>query len=63
MTDPISLKDIDYSNDWLTGRIEEPNQCVEDGIVFDADYLTWGNVARAIRVEEEKNQHEIKIQE
>lgn len=33
---PISLEDIDDSNEWLTGRIEEeeePNECAEENSV------------------------------
>ena len=49
--DPISLKDMDESNEWLTGRTEE--EFVEDQSVFDGEDLTWGDVARASGVEEE----------
>lgn len=31
---PISLEDIDDSNEWLTGRIEEePNECAEENSI------------------------------
>ena len=43
--DPISLKDINDSNEWLMGRME-------DDLVFEGDDLTWGNVARASGAEE-----------
>ena len=50
--DPISLKDIDDSNEWLMGTMEgESDQ--EDELVFDDEYLTWGEVARASGVEED----------
>ena len=49
--DPISLKDIDDSNEWLMGKMEgESDQ--EDELVFDDEYLTWGEVAKASGVEE-----------
>jgi hypothetical protein len=54
------LKFIDNSNAWLTGRIEEePNECVEENLILNDDYLTWGNVARVARAEE-KIQCELK---
>ncbi|GMQ01633.1 hypothetical protein CsSME_00048203 [Camellia sinensis var. sinensis] len=43
--DPISLKDIDESNEWLIGRME-------NGLVFDDDSLGWDDVAVAAGVEE-----------
>ena len=54
--DPISLKDVDDSNEWLIGRVEEDEvkEFVEDDLVFNDDILTWGSVARAFGVEEEK---------
>ena len=54
--DPISLKDVDDSNEWLIGRVEEDEvkEFVEDDLVFNDDILTWGNVGRAFRVEEER---------
>ena len=54
--DPISLKDVDDSNEWLIGRVEEDEvkEFVEDDLVFNDDILTWGNVAKAFRVEEER---------
>ncbi|XP_050248772.1 uncharacterized protein LOC126696025 [Quercus robur] len=49
--DPISLGDIDESNEWLLGEMGvEPSMNVEDELVFDDDDddgLTWGVVARA----------------
>ncbi|RVW16137.1 hypothetical protein CK203_074327 [Vitis vinifera] len=52
--DPISLKDIDDSNEWLIGRMEDEDSHggAQDDFVFDDDNLTWGDVARAARAEE-----------
>ena len=53
--DPISLDDIDESNEWLLGEMgAESSMNVEDELVFDDDNdgLTWGVVARAIGVGE-----------
>ena len=53
--DPISLDDIDESNEWLLGEMgAEPSMNVEDELVFDDDDdgLTWGVVARAAGVGE-----------
>ncbi|KAL0012283.1 hypothetical protein SO802_007391 [Lithocarpus litseifolius] len=54
--DPISLKDIDDSNEWLIGRVEEDEveEFAEDDLVFNDDILTWSSVARASGVEEER---------
>ncbi|KAM3737671.1 hypothetical protein ACB098_09G074200 [Castanea mollissima] len=54
--DPISLKDVDDRNEWLIGRVEEDEveEFAEDDLVFNDDILTWGSVARASRVEEER---------
>ncbi|KAL4614173.1 hypothetical protein ACB092_07G034900 [Castanea dentata] len=49
--DPISLKDIDDSNEWLTGRVEEEEG---DEFVLSDDISTWGSVARGSGVEEER---------
>ncbi|GMP82231.1 hypothetical protein CsSME_00036635 [Camellia sinensis var. sinensis] len=43
--DPITLTDIDESNEWLVGRMEEK-------LVFEDDTLTWDDVARAAGVED-----------
>ena len=43
--DPIALTDIDESNEWLVGRLEEE-------LVFEDDTLTWDDVARVAGVEE-----------
>ncbi|XP_050255037.1 uncharacterized protein LOC126700916 [Quercus robur] len=54
--DPISLDDIDESNEWLLGEMgAKPFMNVEDELVFDDDDddgLTWGVVARAAGVGE-----------
>ncbi|KAJ9705844.1 hypothetical protein PVL29_003780 [Vitis rotundifolia] len=52
--DPISLKDIDDSNEWLIGRMEDEDSHggAQDDFVFDDDNLTWGDVARASGAEE-----------
>ena len=49
--DSIILKEIDDSNEWLMGRMEDEG-AVEDDLVFDGDDLTWGDVARASGAEE-----------
>ncbi|RVW19146.1 hypothetical protein CK203_095168 [Vitis vinifera] len=52
--DPISLKDIDDSNEWLIGRMEDEDSHggAQDDFVFDDDNLTWGDVSRAAGAEE-----------
>ena len=52
--DPISLKEIDDSNEWLIGTMEEGDsyEGAQDDFVFDDDSLTWGDVARATGAEE-----------
>ena len=53
--DPISLDDIDESNEWLLGEMgAELYMNVEDELVFDddGDGLTWGVMARAAGVGE-----------
>ncbi|XP_075674825.1 uncharacterized protein LOC142644020 [Castanea sativa] len=53
--DPISLNDIDESNEWLLGEMcAESSMNVEDELVFDDDDdgLTWGVVARVVGVGE-----------
>ncbi|CAH1442567.1 unnamed protein product [Lactuca virosa] len=42
--DPILLQEIDESNEWLMGRLEEEN---DDDIVFNGEDLTWRDVAHA----------------
>ncbi|KAI8568380.1 hypothetical protein RHMOL_Rhmol02G0194100 [Rhododendron molle] len=43
--DPISLKNIDESNEWLIGKLE-------DELVFDGEDLDWNVVAEASGVEQ-----------
>ena len=43
--DLISLKDIDDSNEWLIGRLDDDSE-EEDELVFDDDTLMWGDVSR-----------------
>ncbi|TYK15885.1 uncharacterized protein E5676_scaffold637G00660 [Cucumis melo var. makuwa] len=50
IVDPISLRDIDDSNEWLSGRFDDDSE--EDELVFDNDTLTWGDVSRAVGVKE-----------
>ena len=52
--DPISLKDIDDSNEWLIGRMENEDSHggAQDNFAFDDDNLTCGDVARATGAEE-----------
>ncbi|KAL9664191.1 hypothetical protein QQ045_019589 [Rhodiola kirilowii] len=47
-TSPISLTEVDESNEWLLGRMEDasPNDDVGN-LVFSDDNLTWNVVARA----------------
>ena len=44
--DPISLKAIDDSNEWLLGRMDEEED-EEEELVFEDDDLTWVTVFRA----------------
>nr|KAJ0190364.1 hypothetical protein LSAT_V11C800399850 [Lactuca sativa] len=46
--DPILLKEIDESNEWLMGHMDEEN-VEEDDFVFDGDDLTWSAVDKASR--------------
>ena len=54
--DPISLDDIDESNEWLFREMSaQPSMNVKDELVFndnDDDGLTWGVVARVVGVGE-----------
>jgi hypothetical protein len=45
-SDPIILEDIDESNEWLLGRMEDDSDD-EIEFVFGDDDLTWEHVARA----------------
>ena len=51
IVDPISLKDIDDSNEWLIGRLDDDSE-EDDELVFDDDSLTWGDVSRAVGAKE-----------
>ncbi|XP_031741219.1 uncharacterized protein LOC116403797 [Cucumis sativus] len=51
IVDPISLKDIDDSNEWLIGRLDDDSE-EDDGLVFNDDSLTWGDVSRAAGAKE-----------
>jgi len=42
--DSILLKEIDDSNEWLLGRIEDDS---DDDLVLEGDTLTWATVAQA----------------
>ena len=57
--DPVSLKEIDDSNEWLMGRMEDEG-VAKDDLVFEADDLTWGDVARASGAEELRVIQELK---
>ncbi|XP_059669550.1 uncharacterized protein LOC132314745 [Cornus florida] len=41
--DPILLDDIDESNEWLTGKMDDSD--AEHDLVYEDDSLTWGDVA------------------
>ncbi|XP_059629981.1 uncharacterized protein LOC132272936 [Cornus florida] len=47
--DPILLNDIDDSNEWLVGVMDEDVDA-ENELVFEDNSLTWGAVARATGV-------------
>ncbi|XP_008441704.3 uncharacterized protein LOC103485783 [Cucumis melo] len=51
IVDPISLRDINDSNEWLIGRLDDDSE-EEDELVFDDDTLTWGDVSRAAEAKE-----------
>ena len=52
--DPIILKEIDESNEWLIGRMNDDDSHdhvdTQDDLVFDDDDLTWGDVARQVKL-------------
>ena len=54
--DPIILREIDESNEWLIGRMDDEDSHdhvdAQDDLVFDDDDLTWGDVARASEAKE-----------
>ncbi|KAJ0685123.1 putative transcription factor/ chromatin remodeling BED-type(Zn) family [Helianthus annuus] len=43
--DPILLEDIDESNEWLMGTMEDEEH--DDDLVFEGEDLTWSEVGRA----------------
>ncbi|KAH6793046.1 hAT dimerization domain-containing protein / transposase-like protein [Perilla frutescens var. hirtella] len=45
--DPILLDDIDESNEWLIGKMNEDNSNEVEDLVFEGDDLTWNVVSRA----------------
>ncbi|XP_060182451.1 uncharacterized protein LOC132612134 [Lycium barbarum] len=45
--DPISLDNIDHSNEWLVGKMCVNVEAEDHELVFGDDSLTWGDVARA----------------
>ena len=47
----ISLKDINDSNKWLIGRLDDDSE-EEDELVFDNDSLTWGDISKAVEAKE-----------
>ena len=49
--DPILLKEIDESNEWLMGHMDKEN-VEEDDFVFDGDDLTWSAADKAFRASE-----------
>jgi len=44
--DPILLKDIDESNEWLLEKMEGDSN--EDDLMFEDDTLTWPGVAKLV---------------
>ncbi|XP_028051475.1 uncharacterized protein LOC114256094 [Camellia sinensis] len=50
--DPISLQNIDESNEWLLGRMDGESDENNEPVFDDDDGLTWATVARASGVEE-----------
>ena len=53
--DPISLKNVDDSNEWLIGRMDgDVDEDARNDRVYDDDLLTWGDVSRAAGVGERR---------
>ncbi|XP_073138424.1 uncharacterized protein [Henckelia pumila] len=53
MIDPISLSEIDDSNEWLLGKLDDGDSANEDNdFVFEDDDLRWSDVAQAAGVGE-----------
>ena len=54
--DSIIFKEIDESNEWLIGRMDDEDSHdhvdAQDDLVFGDDDLTWGDVARASEAKE-----------
>ena len=50
--DPISLENIDDSNEWMLGKVDGASD-EEDALIHDGHDLTWSDVARASGIEEE----------
>ncbi|KAK8661575.1 hypothetical protein V6N13_091173 [Hibiscus sabdariffa] len=50
--DPIALKDIDDSNEWLTGKT--PGQAQDEYVFEEDEGLTWGHVVAVTGVHEER---------
>ncbi|XP_020549762.1 uncharacterized protein LOC105162262 [Sesamum indicum] len=50
--DPIRLDEINESNEWLLGR-STLDSGEENAIVFEDDELTWGDIVRAVGVDED----------
>ncbi|GMP99210.1 hypothetical protein CsSME_00046772 [Camellia sinensis var. sinensis] len=50
--DPISLQNIDESNEWLLGRMDGESDEDNEPVFDDDDGLTWATVTRAFGVEE-----------
>jgi len=44
--DPILLKDIDESNEWLLGRTDGDSN--DDTFVFENDNLTWATIVQPL---------------
>ena len=53
VVDPISLEDIDESNEWLIGKMGAHLEDAENELVFDDDELTQDTITSATRL---KNQ-------
>ncbi|KAK2643053.1 hypothetical protein Ddye_024816 [Dipteronia dyeriana] len=50
--DPIYLNEIDESNEWLTGRLDDENDGDDELVFTEEDNLTWNVVATAAGVGE-----------
>ncbi|XP_075488891.1 uncharacterized protein LOC142527816 [Primulina tabacum] len=51
--DPISLSEIDDSNEWLLGKLDDSdNENDDNDLVFEDDDLRWSDVAQAVGVGE-----------